>query len=108
NDAILTGYGNDTIAGDALSVGGNATADNTASVDGGENPAWASVALAGNDAIVSEILGEDDVDGGEVGDLVAGDAMSNALDGEATANNDATIEDKGNVYVNAAIAGSDL
>src|SRR3546814_12723574 len=78
NDALVAGSGNDTIAGDALSLGGDATANNEATVTGGDAPAGA-IALAGNDLIVSEV--EELVGGGdgeEAGDLVAGDELSAA------------------------------
>src|SRR3546814_2126708 len=85
NDALVAGSGNDTIAGDALSLGGDATANNEATVTGGDAPAGA-IALAGNDLIVSEVeelLGGGD--GEEAGDLVAGDALSAADHGVAKA-----------------------
>src|SRR3546814_9374429 len=107
NDALVAGSGNDTIAGDALSLGGDATANNEATVTGGDAPAGA-IALAGNDLIVSEVeelLGGGD--GEEAGDLVAGDALSAADHGVAKANSTAKVDDTGDTYVNAAIAGSD-
>src|SRR3546814_16378683 len=68
-----------------------------------------AIALAGNDLIVSEVeelLGGGD--GEEAGDLVAGDALSAADHGVAKANSTAKVDDTGDTYVNAAIAGSDL
>src|SRR3546814_19958305 len=67
------------------------------------------IARACNDLIVSEVeelLGGGD--GEEAGDLVAGDALSAADHGVAKANSTAKVDDTGDTYVNAAIAGSDL
>src|SRR3546814_9894625 len=56
--------------------------------------------------LVEELLGGGD--GEEAGDLVAGDALSAADHGVAKANSTAKVDDTGDTYVNAAIAGSDL
>lgn len=103
NDVILAGGGVDIIVGDAGSEASDATANNLASVVGGDGDSWASLALAGNDLILSG-----GVAGGDYGELVSGDALSGGDDMTAYANNDATVTDSGDTYVNAAIAGSDL